>query len=137
MPEILIVEDDQAVRDAFTRTLKHAGFEVTPVENGVSALQLLGQRLFDAIVSDYRMPELGGQGFYEQLEERFPEMAGRVIFVTAYADDSKIRTFLTQTGQPVLAKPVETADLVNAVQQLVRRKSRSTFGGPSGAGGVG
>ncbi|MBI4501389.1 MAG: response regulator [Gemmatimonadetes bacterium] len=123
MAEILIVDDDQAVRDAFTRTLRHAGFTVTPAENGVAALQLLSQRGFDAIVSDYRMPELGGQGFYEQLEERFPALASRVVFVTAYADDPKIRTFLDQTGQPVLGKPVETRDLVDAVRQLsVRRR---------------
>src|SRR5438105_144580 len=74
MAEILIVEDDQAVRDAFTRTLRHGGFHVTTAENGVAALQVLGQQTFDAIISDYRMPELGGQGFYEQLEERFPSM---------------------------------------------------------------
>jgi CheY-like chemotaxis protein len=128
MPEILIVEDDQAVREAFTRTLRHAGFQVTSAENGVAALLILAQRSFDAIVSDYRMPELGGQGFYEQLEEKFPEMAGRVVFVTAYADDPKIRTFLDQTGQMALAKPVETADLVKAVQQMVTKKRRSSPG---------
>ena len=128
MPEILIVDDDQAVRDAFTRTLRHAGFSVTAADNGVTALQLLAQRDFDAIVSDYRMSELGGQGFYEQLEERFPALASRVVFVTAYADDPKIRVFLDQTGQPVLSKPVETQDLVDAVTQLATRRRPSQSG---------
>src|SRR5437868_10796274 len=113
MTEILIVEDDQAVRDAFTRTLRHGGFQVTSAGNGVAALQVLGQQTFDAIISDYRMPELGGQGFYEQLEERFPSMASRIVFVTAYAEDPKIRKFLDQTGQPILGKPVETRDLLD------------------------
>ena len=128
MAEILIVEDDQAVRDAFTRTLRHGGFHVTTAENGVAALQVLGQQTFDAIISDYRMPELGGQGFYEQLEERFPSMASRIVFVTAYAEDPKIRKFLDQTGQPILGKPVETRDLLEAVKQLVARKGPSTPG---------
>jgi two-component system response regulator GlrR len=123
MAEILIVEDDQAVRDALTRTLRHGGFQVTTAENGVAALQLLGQQEFDAIVSDYRMPELSGQGFYEQLEEKFPAMASRIVFVTAYAEDVKIRKFLDQTGQPVLGKPVETRDLLEAVKRLVESPS--------------
>jgi CheY-like chemotaxis protein len=128
MAEILIVEDDQAVREAFTKTLQHAGFQVTVAENGVAALQILLQRDFDAIVSDYRMPELGGEGFFEQLEEKFPALAGRVVFVTAFADDPKIQTFLRQTGQPVLGKPVETRDLVEAVKLLVSLKRDSPRG---------
>ncbi len=121
MPSVLIVDDDKAVRDAFARVLKHAGMDVTAVENGVLGLRELGQREFDAVVCDYKMPELGGEGFFEQLEELFPEVTRRVVFVTAYADDPKIRGFLDQTGQVVLAKPVDTGVLVGEVQALIAK----------------
>src|SRR6266850_3399202 len=121
MPDVLIVEDDDAVRSAFERTLRHAGFDVTAVENGVVALREIAKRDFDAVVCDYKMPELGGLGFYEQLEELFPPLAGRVVFATAYAEDPRIRRFLDQTGQPVLAKPVETQNLVVEINRLIAR----------------
>lgn len=124
MTEVLIIDDDDAVRAAFSRILRHAGFQVTPVENGVAALHQVRQREFDVVVCDYRMPELGGQGFYEQVEEYFPLIAGRVVFVTAFAEDPKIQTFLAQTGQPVLGKPVENEKLIDAVNQIVARNLR-------------
>jgi CheY-like chemotaxis protein len=124
MSDVLVVDDDNAVRDAFVRTLRHAGFEVTAVENGVNALLEIAKRDFDAVVCDYKMPELGGLGFYEQLEEQFPALASRVVFATAYAEDPKIRKFLDLTGQPVLAKPVETQNLVAEVQRLIARRRK-------------
>jgi len=123
MPEVLIVEDDQSVRSAFTHAMQHGGFRATSAENGVSALQLLAGWDFDVIVCDYKMPELSGRGFYEQIEERFPAMASRVVFVTAYSDDPKVQDFLKQTGQPVLTKPVDVHELLDAVKQVITRNA--------------
>ncbi|MBI4421771.1 MAG: response regulator [Gemmatimonadetes bacterium] len=127
---VLIVEDVQAIREVFTRILRRAGFEVTAVEDGIAALTEIARRDFQAVISDYSMPALGGRGFFEQLEERFPATAARVVFVTAFAEDSQIREFLDQTGQPVLGKPVEISELVEVVRRVAGR-------GPSGGYPVG
>ena len=121
MPSVLIVDDDRANRDAFARILAHAGFEVAIAEHGVAALDTLNTRDFDVIVSDVKMPELSGKGFYEQLEELFPQSAGRVVFVTAYADDPKLQDFFKAAGQPVLGKPVELGALVEAVREIAAK----------------
>lgn len=121
---VLVVDDDDAVRDAFSRVLRFAGFVVTPVANGVAALREIARSDFEIVVSDFSMPELSGQGFYEQLEERFPAVAARVLFVTAYADNPAIRKFLDETGQPVLMKPVDPQVLVAEVKQMVARNAR-------------
>ena len=129
MPRVLIVDDDKAVREAFARTMRHAGFEVVAVENGIAALKELGREVFDAIVCDLKMPDLGGQGFFEQAEEQFPAVAARTVFVSAYIDDPRIRSFLDQTGQPVLQKPVDINELVAEVKKLIARKSRPSYPG--------
>ena len=129
MTEVLIVDDDEGVRDAFSRSLRLAGYEVTAVENGVEALHEIAQREFQVVVCDYRMPALGGQGFYEQLEEVYPLVASRVVFVTGFAGDPAIEPFLMQTGQPVLAKPVELQALVAAVTRIATRKGRPSSPG--------
>lgn len=118
MSAVLIVEDDRSNREAFKKILKRAGFEVASVENGLDALDVLSRETYDAIVCDISMPLLSGIGFYEQLEEVSPDMAARIVFVTAYADDPRVRQFIDATGQPVLEKPVELPALVEAVQRL-------------------
>lgn len=124
MPAVLIVEDDRANREAFKRILKRAGFDVSTVENGLDALDVLSRERFDVIVCDISMPLLSGIGFFEQLEDVAPGMGGRILFVTAYADDPRVREFIDKTGQPVLEKPVELAALVEAVQRVVAQKEK-------------
>lgn len=118
MSVVLVVEDDRANREAFSRILTRAGFEVEGAENGLDALDRLATETYQAIVCDISMPLLSGIGFYEQLEEGSPGMAGRVIFVTGYADDPRVREFLKRTGQPIIQKPVELPALVEAVQRM-------------------
>src|SRR5262245_11796067 len=118
MSTVLIIEDDRANREAFGKILSRAGFEVEAVENGLDALDLLSNHSYNAVVCDISMPLLSGIGLFEQLEEISPEMAGRIVFVTAYADDPRVRQFLDKTGQPVMEKPIELPALVQAVREL-------------------
>jgi DNA-binding response OmpR family regulator len=69
------------------------------------------------------MPSLGGVGFFEQLEERYPNMAARTIFVTAFADEPPVRAFLEQTGQPYFGKPFLPNELLASVAEIGRARS--------------
>jgi len=122
---VLLVEDDLANREALARLLRKAGCEVVSAENGLSAFEVLERDPPEVIVSDLRMPELGGVSFYEQLEERYPTLCSRTVFVTAIADEPPIRAFLDRTGQPYLTKPFHPPDLVNAVRELAERTRRA------------
>src|SRR5438034_437416 len=65
--------------------LKGDGHLVTVAGNGVEALALLDHQAFDLIRIDIRMPELDGPSFYRELEQRNPEHARRVMFMTGGA----------------------------------------------------
>ncbi len=119
--EILIVDDDVAVREAEKKILERAGFTVETAGNGLAAFAELQQRTFAAMVCDFRMPFLDGQGFYEQVEEFFPDIANRTIFVTGFSAEDDTRRFLESSGQPFLEKPVELVDLVDAVRKMVEK----------------
>ncbi len=119
--DVLLVDDDVDALRAQRKMLERAGFAVTCVDNGFAAFAQLEQRTFRAIVCDIEMPGLGGRSLFEQLEESFPHMAGRVVFVSGWASEVHTREFLECTGQPILDKPVELADLVRLVQQMVER----------------
>ena len=74
MSQILIVEDDKMLRDAFTILLEAHGYNVTGVSNGEEALQLCETNNYDVILLDLMMPILDGVGFLEKanLSERSP-----------------------------------------------------------------
>ncbi|GAA3717511.1 hypothetical protein GCM10022204_41820 [Microlunatus aurantiacus] len=58
--QVLVVDDDQAVRDSLQRSLQYSGYEVTLVEDGLQALALLATHRPDAVIMDVMMPRLDG-----------------------------------------------------------------------------
>ena len=67
------------------------------------------------------MPFLEGKSCFRELQQTFPAMATRVVFVTGLAEEDETKRFLQQTGQPYLAKPVRPNDLVAAVAQMAKK----------------
>lgn len=118
---VLVVEDDPANRSVATRLLQRAGHLVTACEDGTEALDVLGMGGVDCVVCDVRMPVLSGQGLFEQVEERLPEAVDRFVFVTGDTSVPETRAFLERTGQPVIAKPYESAELLGAVSLVLER----------------
>jgi DNA-binding response OmpR family regulator len=115
--DVLIVDDNHEVSHAFGRVLERAGYMVKIVDNGLAAFAELQQGPFSVIVLDILMPFLEGKSFFRQLEADFPEMTKRVLFVTGAGDD-ETRDFIERTGQPLLEKPVDTEEFVEAVRSL-------------------
>ncbi len=119
--DVLLVDDDDDVRNVYRRTLEHAGFSVTGVDNGLAAIaELYQEGKVGVILCDQRMPFLDGDRFYDELTTALPVVARRMIFVTGVDDRTMLRK-LAQTGQPVLRKPVELVDLLTAVRTMVDR----------------
>ena len=114
--DVLIVDDDPTVRDVFQRALERAGFMVKTADNGLAALAELQQQSYRAIVCDVAMPFLEGRRFYDELKQANPDQATRVVFVTGHVNDPNVLTYLEDSGQPFLSKPVPIATLVASVR---------------------
>jgi two-component system response regulator GlrR len=74
------------VRAVAVYTLTLSGHEVDTAPDGVDALYLLKQHVYNLIVSDLRMPMLEGRGLYRALQRHYAALLPRVIFVTGHAD---------------------------------------------------
>jgi CheY-like chemotaxis protein len=120
---ILVVDDDAVNRQAMVLLLEREGHQVVSVENGLEAMERLGERdgTFDAIVSDLQMPRLGGRAMYEQLVNSRPLVAKRFVFVTGDQARGETRSFLENCGQPSVMKPYELGDLINAIGTVARK----------------
>ncbi|GBD33044.1 MAG: hypothetical protein KatS3mg081_0117 [Gemmatimonadales bacterium] len=117
--DVLIVDDDEAVRSVYQRTLERAGYMVKAVDNGLAAFAELQEQRYRAIICDIQMPFLKGYNLFEELKANLPEAASRVIFVTGLAGREDIQDFLQKTGRPYLTKPVEIGELLAVVRKVV------------------
>jgi len=121
---ILVVDDDAVNRQAMVLLLEREGHQVVAVENGLEAMERLGDRdnTFDAIVTDLQMPRLGGRAMYEQVVNSRPLIAKRFVFVTGDQARGETRSFLENCGQPSVTKPYDLGDLINAIGTVSRKK---------------
>ncbi len=117
--KLLLIDDDRGVRESFRRILERDGFAVTTVGDAVAAFAELKLHCFQAIVCDVILPVADGTSFYEELQEEYPEMASRVVFVSGWVEDEKVKGLLEYTGQPFLQKPVDFGELVRVIRQTV------------------
>lgn len=116
---ILVVEDEDANRDALTRTLIQAGYTVLPASGGAQALALADQHRqdIDLLLSDVVMPGMLGSELATCLLERRP--ATKVLFMSGYAGDLMNRYGVLESQVTVLPKPFTSDELLTAVRAAI------------------
>jgi len=72
---VLVVDDEEAVRDVFTKMLQEEGYEVTTAENGFDALLKLKHRSPEVLISDLNMPKMSGFELLSVVRRRFPTIS--------------------------------------------------------------
>ncbi|NIM49500.1 MAG: response regulator [Gemmatimonadales bacterium] len=117
--DVLVIDDDPDSRASLQKVIEHAGYAVRSVDNGLAAFAEIQQRSYKAIVCDIVLPFMDGVGFYEQLQEDYPHLAKRVLFVTAWAEEPTVHRFLEQTERPFLPKPYDIGLLTTVLQEMV------------------
>jgi CheY-like chemotaxis protein len=111
---ILVADDEPGVRGALKLLLSIDHHAVTEARDGVEALDLMAQREFDLVITDYEMPRMKGNDFAAKVKKLSPSQP--VLMVTAYADQ------LDNPENPadaVLNKPFELEDLRRVIAQLL------------------
>jgi two-component system OmpR family response regulator len=111
---ILLLEDDPDVRLMLTLALRTEGYEVTPVATADEALENLGRRRHDLILTDYWLPRKDGLQFLQEAQSRGLLANAPVILCSAFPP--------ARVGNAtVLAKPIQLEDLLSRIRRLVRR----------------
>jgi CheY-like chemotaxis protein len=116
---VLVIDDDSRVTLAITRVLCRE-HEVTAVDRAAAALELIqhGAR-FDVLLCDINMPGMSGAQLFRELERLTPEVAARVVFLTAGSTTAPVRQFLGAVGNACIDKPFRLSELRQVVAQLV------------------
>jgi CheY-like chemotaxis protein len=117
-PKALAVEDDETMLDWLSNCLRKMGYDVVTATDGMEALNLCGEHVFDLVLCDIRMPKLSGLSFLKNARNRNPKSVRRVIFISSLADGAMKREVADAAGAALLSKPVTFAQLVEAVRVL-------------------
>ncbi|HRP97946.1 MAG TPA: response regulator, partial [Rhodocyclaceae bacterium] len=113
--DILVVEDDGALRDALTLTLELAGYRVAAVDGGPAALDALQAEAFNLVVTDLRMQPMDGLQLLHAIRARLPQMP--VLLMTAYGDVEKAVAAMRGGACDFLMKPFEPDVLLAHVRR--------------------
>lgn len=109
---VLLVEDSEAIRDAFTILLEDAGYTVLGAGTGAEALALAGAHVPDLMLLDMGLPDMTGLDVVRQVKAA-PATAGiAVVAVTGRDEDADRRACLAAGCTAYLVKPVNTQKLV-------------------------
>ena len=117
---ILLAEDDPVSRKLLEKTLLKAGNEVVSAENGKKAFELLNERFFPIVLTDWMMPEMDGLELCRAIRKR--SYPGYVFIVLLTARDSKddIVAGLESGADDYLTKPFSRAELIARLNTGIR-----------------
>ncbi len=118
-PRVLIVDDEPILLKTASRVLED-DYEIALANSAREALVLLERgESFDAILCDLLMPEMTGMDLYDRLLERWPDVAGRVVFLTGGVFTRQAAAFLATSTRPQLDKPFSVDAVRRAVEKVI------------------
>jgi len=117
---ILVVDDEPLILDLLVELLSERGYRVDTASGGEEACRKIALHAFDLVLTDVRMPRLGGIDLYRRIIAFRPQLAGRVIFCTGDLLDRETLEFLAQIGARTLAKPLDVDATLRAVTELLQ-----------------
>ena len=122
MYKVLVVEDTLSIREEINDILLMEGYIVFQAENGRIGFEVALRENPDLIVSDILMPDLNGFEMFEKLQEDKKTMNIPLIFLSAKAEKADIRIGMNLGAEDYLTKPINTNDLVDAVENKIKNK---------------
>jgi two-component system response regulator PilR (NtrC family) len=112
--KILVVDDEQSLREVLSIMLKRAGYSVTSATDGEEAIDFLHKEIFDLVITDLRMPKIDGMEVLKAVKSASPETV--VLIITAFATADSAVEAMKQGAYDYLTKPFQ----VDEVQLIIR-----------------
>lgn len=121
---ILLVEDEDAVRELIARVLSRKGYEVLQASNGAEALDIASRRegTISLLLTDIVMPNIGGPELRQKLAETRADLP--VLFMSGYAEETLLTDRTIESGAFLIQKPFSPAGLLEKVADVLNNVKR-------------
>ena len=124
MEKILVVDDDQSIRDTLSNYLQRQGYDVHSAENGVEALEKIKKNNPDLIITDVRMPEMDGLELLSKVKEIDSHI--QVIMISAFDDMQSTVKAMQSGAYDYIEKPLEIDKLKLRIKRALENKRLSS-----------
>jgi two-component system NtrC family sensor kinase len=121
---VLIVDDEEPLARLICDALSEDGHEAVFVGDGREALTLLAEEEFDLVISDIKMPGMGGERLVKEIERDHPDVLRRLLLITGDTMGADSEQLISRTRLEVLRKPFDLADLRQRVQSRLTADRR-------------
>jgi two-component system, LytTR family, response regulator len=124
MRKILIVEDDQSIRETLQDILELAGYNVLTACNGKIGFDILVKNKPDLVLCDVNMPELGGFELLEAVNQRFKgDIIPLFLFLTAKVEPESLRYGMSLGADDYIFKPFSSSEILKTVRLRLDRRN--------------
>jgi DNA-binding response OmpR family regulator len=127
MKKILVIEDDQILREEIVEILRYNNYEVYFADNGQTGVVFAITYLPDLILCDIMMPEMNGLEVLNHIKSEKSTMTIPFMFVTALGDREEIRAGLKSGADYYLTKPFTIKVLLSAVSECLEKSEKGTI----------
>lgn len=115
-PRLLLIDDDKNALDGMVKILAHGGYPVSGVLSGYEALNLLSRKNFDIIVTDMKLPGMGGLSLIHELRKKDEPIA--IVVITAYSSVKTAVEAIKCGADDYLTKPINIEELTLVLEKL-------------------
>ena len=123
---ILVIDDDETIREIFSTILQRKGYEVDTAQNAAEAIEKSRLNLYHLALVDIRLPDMEGTKLLEQLAGPTPKM--KKIIVTGFPSLDNSVESLNLGADGYIMKPVDAATLVSMVEKhLIERRQEEHY----------
>lgn len=117
---ILVIEDNQWVREFLADQLGNRGYKVMTADNGAEAIECVQNSKFHLVISDLRMPGMNGIETLEAIKKIHPEVP--VIMASGFATDEEAATAIKKGAYHFLQKPIAMGELFRMIEKALEKK---------------
>jgi two-component system cell cycle sensor histidine kinase/response regulator CckA len=115
---ILVVDDEAPIRHLAEEAIVRSGWEVDTVPDSTTALQLVRERLYDAAVLDFALPDMDGVRLHSEIRRIDPVLAERTLFISGLDQSNEQLRYFADVGG-FLPKPFGVRELIARLRDLV------------------
>lgn len=120
LPRILVVDDEKVIREILADFLSMEGFQVRTAEDGAAALTELSRHSVDLVLSDLKMPNMGGIELLEQVSKTFPNVI--TVIMTGFGTVETAIDAMKRGAYDYILKPFKVEEVVHTIRRALEKQ---------------
>ncbi len=115
---ILVVDDDSQILDVLKQGLENVGYKVDCFQDGKTALQAVHDRIYDAAILDFSLPDMNGLSVHREIRQMDEELANNTLFTSGHVQSDQDLGYYSTYGVGFLSKPFIIQEIIGSLESL-------------------